>query len=377
MRAIIIGGGIGGVTTAIALRRAGIEARVYERAPEPREVGAGIALWGNAVRALRSINAAEPVERAGERCIIAEILTSQGRVLKRTPVEALDRIAGAPMLLVHRAELLAALLSSLPPDAVRFGAECVGVRQTPESVTARFRDDSTDTADLLVGADGINSVVRTGLFGPQRHRYSGYTCWRGIAEIPESLVPPGYVGEIWGLGARFGITRIGRGRVYWWATANTAEGGRDTDTHATLADRFHRWAPPVPAVIDATPRGHAIRNDIIDRAPSRPWGRGRLVLVGDAAHPTSPNLGQGGCMAIEDGVLLPRALTRTRGVPEALRAFEHERFARCAMITNRSWTFGRWGQTERSALAWMRNTTMAMIPESMTLRAAAAMLKFE
>ncbi len=366
MRAIIVGGGIGGLTAAIALRRAGIEPEVYERAPEPREVGAGISLWANALAALKSIDALGPVLARGEVMRVAQVRTRRGRVLQSSSADRLQTGQGVPaILMIHRAELLEALLGQLPSGTVRFGHECRCVGQELFGVRVLFRAGASDlhaSADLLIGADGIHSVVRSGLLGAQKPRYSGYTCWRGVAPVGDDLVPPGYVGEVWGRGRRFGITRIGGGRVYWWATANRPEGGRDADARAELAREYNGWTAPVPAIIDATPADAIIRNDIVDRPPSRTWGCGRITLLGDAAHPTTPNLGMGGCMAIEDGVCIARTLSGGGVVPAALRAYEQSRFARTARVTRLSARLGRSAQWSNPIACWARDTTTGLLP---------------
>jgi 2-polyprenyl-6-methoxyphenol hydroxylase-like FAD-dependent oxidoreductase len=381
MRAIIIGGGIGGLTAAIALRWAGIEAAVYERAPEPREVGAGISVWSNALAALRTIDALGPVLARGEVVRLAEVRSWRGRVLQSSSAAAMDPGQGVPVILmIHRAELLEALLEQLPAGVVRFGHECTGASEDGAGAHATFApgaETGRAEGDLLIGADGISSAVRRSLRGREPHRYSGYTCWRGVAVVPESLVAAGYVAECWGRGARFGITRIGQGRIYWWATRNTPEGGRDGDTHADLRRIFGAWAEPVPSIIGLTPAGAIIRNDIVDRPPIRGWGRGRVTLLGDAAHPTTPNLGQGGCMAIEDGVVLAHLLRGTADIPGTLREYERRRAPRTARITRDSWRFGRPGQWENTFLCWARDTTTSLLPERLVAGQQRALMRFE
>lgn len=405
MNAVIIGGGIGGLTAAIALRKAGIDARVYERAPEPREVGAGISLWANALLALRSIGAEEGVRRRGEAATYAAVRTWRGRMLMELDQTATE--FGVPRVtLIHRAELLEALLACLPDGVVDFGRACTGVEQDAGSATAQFAEGAPARGDVLIGADGINSVVRGTLLNDGPPRYSGYTCWRAVTVFPTDTFPAGHIYELWGRGARFGLTRIGSGRVYWWATHNCAPGGTDTDARAELLERFRGWATPVCEVIGATEDGAFIRGDIIDRPPSRRWGRGRITLLGDAAHPTTPNLGQGGCMAIEDGVVLARELGKVARLSEpcagtgrpvtespangadateashttveaALRAYESARYTRTARITVDSWRFGVMGQWENAALRGVRDLVLRLTPRRVLDRQARALLRFE
>lgn len=371
-KALVIGGGIGGAAAAIALVRVGIEVAVYERAPEPGEVGAGLGLGSNAMRALERIGADAPVRAVSEPAGRAELRTWRGRVLARTDLNELDRRAGTLSAVVHRAELLGALLSCLPEGVVRFGHRFIGLEQDGGGVTARLETQSgevRDRADVLIGADGINSAVREAIRGREPTRYSGYTCWRGVAEFPYERVPAGYVSESWGPGARFGITRIGRGRIYWWAAVNAPEGRSFPDAEGFLLDRFGGWHEPIADLIRATGAGAIIHNDIADRPPRRGWTKGRVALLGDAAHATTPNLGQGGCMAIEDGAVLARRLAGAGEVEGALREYERDRFARTASIVRASWGLGRWGQRENAAVRWARDLTIRAMPDWVMMRA--------
>lgn len=372
MRAIIVGGGIGGATTANALLQAGLDVALYEQACAPAEVGAGIGLWGNAVAALRRIGVAEAVLARGERLCIAEIRTARGRLLTRSTWSDYERYGSDIFALVHRAELLEELLRNLPPTVARFGHRCAGFQDDGSAVRVTFADGHTDSADLLIGADGLKSVVREQLLGPSAPRYSGYTCWRGVVDFPDhDRIPEGYVGEIWGRGARFGINRMGSNRIYWWATLNTpaspAEQGRLDGRAKQILSRSHgRFCDPVPALIESTPADRIIRNDIFDRRPSPIWTRGRVLLVGDAAHPTTPNLGQGGCMAIEDGVVLARYLKGAVADPATsavdaddlsrrLDSFVKARYAKTAAVVRQSRLFGVTGQWENALLRKARD----------------------
>jgi 2-polyprenyl-6-methoxyphenol hydroxylase-like FAD-dependent oxidoreductase len=348
MRAIIVGSGIAGLSAALALRRAGVGVTVYERAPELTEVGAGISLWANALRALDAIGAGQAV-----RAVSLPLERFEFRVREGHTVVASFRAAAyeekfgvAPFVaMVHRAELVAALAGCLPAGSARYGFECVGVEPHGERTGARFKNGHTDEADVVIGADGIRSAVRTAVLGPDEPRYAGYTCWRGVCLCPAFLAP-GYAAEWWGRGRRFGIATLTAGRAYWWATKNEPSGGRAGDERGYVGEAFRGWAEPVPELIAATPPGKVLRNDIVDPPPCSRWGSGRVVLIGDAAHATTPNLGQGGCMAIEDAVVLARRLQGDGDLEHNLASFVAERSPRTAAITRESWRFGRVGQWE-------------------------------
>ncbi|HEY1189118.1 MAG TPA: FAD-dependent monooxygenase, partial [Gemmata sp.] len=363
VRVIIIGSGIAGLAAAVALRKVGAEVVVYERTPELREVGAGISLWANALRALDHIGAGAAVRAVALKMTRSEVRGRNGRTVQialRAP--ELEARYALPELvrMVHRADLVTALASQLPPGTARYGFECAAVDVGGAGATARFANGHTDAGDVVIGADGIRSVVRTAVRGPEPLRYAGYTCWRGICPRP-ACVEPGYVGEWWGRGQRLGITTLPGDRVYWFATKNAPPGGHEPDERAFLIQAFAGWADPAPALFATTPADHVFRNDILDRPPVRVWSKGPIGVIGDAAHPTTPNLGQGGCQALEDAVVLARCLAIARDPARGLEAFTAARRSRTAAVTRESWRLGRLGQVEGRAACWLRDASLGLL----------------
>lgn len=373
----IAGGGIGGLTLAYALRRAGVRVTVFERAPELRPVGAGITVQPNAMLALRPLGLDEAVAAQGAIAGESLILDARGRTLQELPMDRLERELGAPMVCLHRARLQEVLLEAAGPDVVRTGCAVVGYQDRGERVSVKLSNGEQVEADLLVGADGLHSTVRTQLLGPQPLRYSGYTSWRGICRDP-ALTSIERTTESWGVGARFGIVTIGHGELYWFATANAPEGQDDPKgrVREKLLERFGDWHEPIPAIIEATAESEILRTDILDRRPVPRWSAGRVVLLGDAAHPMTPNLGQGGCQAIEDAVVLAHALTKNASVSAALQSYEEKRVARANAIVSRSFSLGRMAQLENRAGIFLRNALMRRIPRSATLRQVREAMRF-
>lgn len=373
-RALIIGGGIGGLTSAIALRQVGLDVSVFERSSELREVGAGLTLWTNAIKCLRTLGVGSAIETLGTAFTQSEVRSWRGKRIVDSDLSEISSRLGAPTIGIHRADLQKALAAALPAQCIHFDATCSGFSQDASGVTAQFANGRQERGDLLIGADGIHSHIRTQMHGEQQPRYAGYYAWRGVGAIDHPAVPNHLTLMAIGRGSQFGIVPISRGKTYWFATMNGPGGGIDQrgQTKAFLLQRYRDWYAPIPAVIEATDESAIIRNDIIDRKPFTRWGEGRVTLLGDAAHPTTPNLGQGACMAIEDAIVLARSLQNGDDVAVALRHYENKRYERTAMITNRSWKIGkvlawegRWSCTLRDWL--MRRMKRTMLKQTIQL----------
>lgn len=352
MRALIAGGGIGGLAAAVALRRAGIDVLVLERAPRIEEVGAGLSLWANAMLALRSLGVEQRVAEAGSILTRAVTVTCTGKTIQNIDLDAINQKAGANSVCAHRADLQRALAEALPSNTIRTGTACTGFTQESDGISVLLENGGTERGDLLIGADGIRSVVRRQLLGDAAPRYAGYVALRGIAHA-SGWLPPGEQLFVQGRGVQVGVLPCGRDRTYWFATRNAAAGTRWTKQQ--MLDLFRGWPEVVKAVAAATDEGAIVQSDVIDRPPSPRWGQGRVTLLGDAIHPTTPNLGQGACQALEDAVALGDCLAKQSSVEESLRAYESRRKRRTAMVTERSWRLGRMLQWENPAAAWVRD----------------------
>lgn len=358
--ALIIGGGIGGLAAAVALRKVGIDATVFERAPEIREVGAGLSLWSNAVKALRRLGLEERVVALGSVIERVRTVTANGEMLSETDIGALSRCCGAPSICAHRADLQRTLADAIEPAQLRTGRTCVGVEQDGTSVSVRFDGSPAERGAFLIGADGIHSVVRDQLFGKSAPRYAGYTAWRGIAHFQHADLPDGLSFFALGRGTQIGLFHCGPGRVYWFVTKNAPAGSLvPAGQHKKeLLNTFKDWLPLVPAVIEATEEAAIFQNDIIDRPPTWPWGNGRVTLLGDAIHATTPNLGQGACQALEDAVVLADSMRHASTIEAGLRAYEQRRRERTAMVTKQSWSLGKVFQFQNPIAVWLRNWSM-------------------
>lgn len=361
---IIAGAGPGGLTAALALQRVGLPVLLLERAPSVRAVGAGLTLQVNAMRMLGAIGLREEVAAVGEPIRSGSVDTADGVQLSSLPMDELVDRYGTPGVSIHRGALSRVLADALPPGVLRCASHVAGFEADADGVTVRLQDGTELRGRALVGADGIHSQVRATLLGEVPLRYAGYTCWRGIAPVPRPL-GAGVMSERWGRGRRFGIVPIDEHQTYWFSTANAPADGRDgPDVRAELLERFADFAAPVAALIEATPPEAILRNDIIDIEPLRRWSKGRVTLLGDAAHAMTPNMGQGACQAIEDAVVLAHRLAEQPDVEAALADYEARRKDRARSFVTRSWTFGRAGQWENVLARALRNTLTRLTPRS-------------
>lgn len=373
MKAIIVGGGIGGLSAAIALRSAGVEAVVFERAQGPPEVGAGVGLWSNALRVLEGLGLYEAVRGIGAE-IGGEVRSWRGRRLFGYSAGEMRRRYGEADVVVHRADLQEVLLAVLPEGTVRFGARLVGYSDEADGVTARFADGREERGDLLVGADGLRSQAREVLVGDGPPRYAGLTAWRGIAEPADGFAPDGKGLNLWGRGSEFGLMSIGGGRAYWFLSRNAPEGAAESPAgrKSEVLENLRGWYSPAKAAVEATGEAKILRTGIYDREPVDRWGTGRATLLGDAAHPMTPHLGQGACQAIEDAAVLADSLGGTKSgtgsIAVALRHYENRRISRTAMIVRRSRRIGRVLQLENPLLCGLRDALTRALPSGVMLR---------
>lgn len=366
IRIAIVGGGIGGLTAALALRQSGFEPEVFEQAPALLDVGAAIAIWPNAMRVLDRLGLTDQIlEQAG---VMDEIrwLDQHGRLINRVSIK--DQ--RYPAVALHRADLQHTLLTALPQLSIHLDSELIEHEQRGEKIIVKFANGGSIESDFLIGADGIHSCIRSQFLNDNDPIYRGYTVWRGISPTIPSAIPSAAAVELHGRGQRFGLGPVGKGRLGWWATANVA----NTDNLLRL---FDGWYRPVLQLIEATPTSSILKTGAFDRPATRTWGRGRMTLLGDAIHPTTPNLGQGGCLAMEDAMLLARCFERYGANEDALRRYERARHKRTTAVSIYSRYYGNIGQWENVWARGLRRTALALVPESLAQRLMQIVFKYD
>jgi 2-polyprenyl-6-methoxyphenol hydroxylase-like FAD-dependent oxidoreductase len=326
----VVGAGVAGIATALALRTLEVDVTVFERSPDVRRTGGALLLWTNALRVLRALGLAEAVLDRGTVLDVTEFRSWGGDTLWSLPVRALGNRHGAPSVVITRVELLEILLGALGPDALRLDAELTDFADLGDAVAARFRGGGEAHADALVGADGIRSRVREALIGPEDPAPTGQVAWVGIAAFEDLLVPAGVALATAGDGLRFWCAGMKRGLAYWYATVRESDGVRSL---VDLERLFCSAHVPIRDLIAATHPRHVVVTAIQDRPPRRGWSRGRVLITGDAAHASTPDLGQGACQGLESAIVLAAHWEAAATIEEAFDGFEYQRFPRCSRIT--------------------------------------------
>jgi 2-polyprenyl-6-methoxyphenol hydroxylase-like FAD-dependent oxidoreductase len=374
-RVLIVGGGIAGLALARGLSRADVAWDLVERAPAWAPLGAGIVLGTNAMAVMRGLGLDGEIRARGHELGEMAITDARDRVLGRTNLARIAERFG-PSVALHRATLHE-VLAKAAGDRVRLGTSVASLERGDRGVRVRSDDGAEVGYDLVVGADGLRSRTREQVFGEVEPVYAGYTCWRLVVERPPGV---SRAQEMWGRGLRFGVVPIDDGsRVYCFAVANAPGGAADPEEGRVerFRARFAGFGGPVPAVLEQVERPEQLLHHDLEEVVHRPWHRGRVVLVGDAAHGMTPNMGQGAAMALEDVAVLAEQLAAPGalgdGLDAALAAWAARREPRVRWVQDQSRRVGRVAQWQGRLACTLRDGLVRLLPDAANERALVKM----
>jgi len=369
-KTIIIGAGIGGLMTAIAFNKKGIECSIYEKTSSIENVGAGLGLWPNATSILDKFGLLKNLLAKGNVLHEIQTSTSSGKKLNTVRLKKLEDKFHFPSLVISRSYLQNELLNAVPPSQIHFNKKFVRCENKNNFTEVVFQDGTSETCDVLIFADGIHSHARKDIFNFPDLNYAGRTSWRGIAHFDKPVFENKTNYEIYGKGKRVGIFPLPNNSAYWFAAVNMSEeiASQQKRTHESLLSHFANWAEPVHALIKNTPEEKLVLTKIFHDNNIHQLVKGNFVLLGDAAHPITPDLGQGACQAIEDAFVLTECFSKNNSIAENLAAYETKRLPRVKMIARNSFRLGNVRQWENPIAIAGRNLAMKMMPEKFALK---------
>ncbi|NEP75281.1 MAG: NAD(P)-binding protein [Okeania sp. SIO2G4] len=336
----IIGAGPGGLATAIALRKKGIDAHVYERAKELRPVGAGLGLQANGLRCLDVIQPGivDILKRSGCQVKRVTVKTSTGETIRTSESTMMEKY-GQPLLIIWWWRLQQILASYLPPEVIHLNHRCISFEQNENTVITHFDNGKTAQADLLIGADGVNSRVRQTLIGDGQPRYVGSMSWRAVLNYQDELLPLNEVILMKGEQSIVYLLNVGEGNMSWLARKllpDSTLSSTFAEVKSRVLREFANWMEPVRELIAQTDPERILEGPICDRPPLKQWSHGRVTLLGDAAHPMTPAAGQGANTTFEDAYELAECLYNFPDLQTALNNYDNRRIQRTAIIQTRS-----------------------------------------
>lgn len=375
-RVVVVGGGVGGLSVALGLTRAGVEVEVHEKYDHLARRASALTLWSFAISRLRELGIEDPGE-FGTPIEITEIRERDGTLIEEVPVGEVCRRIGAPSYEVDRRRFRAACLALLGDGIVRTGSECVGIEQSGEGATVLLAGGERARGNLVVGADGAHSVTRGAVATNPQLDYAGYSAWAGVIEgFDHPALEPNRHVEVWAGGSIGGVADLGRGRARWYVTHASPPGVKWGDVDkGRILDHVAGWYGLVGDAVEAADPASVVTMEAWELEPLETWIDRRMVLLGDAAHLTTPSVSGGACTTIEDAAALVEHLTDGESLPDSLRAFEHERKRHDERMVRESRWIGKLQHMHSPVGRWVRDHALEHLPRSQAERIAERMAR--
>lgn len=366
MKVSIIGAGIGGLTLALALEQRGIVAEIFEATPSFRPVGAGLILAINAMQVYERLKIVSQLQARGRALEALHVTSPQLKPYSSSSFLPFEEQYGLSALTIHRAELHEALRNELKQTPIHLGKRLARCTPQPTGTLLEWEDGSTHHAEILIGADGIHSAVRAAIFPAVKERFAKQWCWRGLTFLDLADLPPTAIYEAWGKGCRFGIVPLQGQQVYWFACANVTAAVAKSLDQKGLEAIFESFHPIIGQLINKTTTDNLLLNPLSDLPNNPIWHQGDCCLLGDAAHATTPNMGQGANQAIESAWVLAEQLATQDNAPQAFATYQKIRQAKAQKVIQTSWQIGQLAQVEHPLLLGLRRALLALTPTSVS-----------
>lgn len=364
----IIGAGIGGLTTAIALKQKGFEIEIFEATAGFKKAGSGINLALNAMQVYKRLGLYDTIFEAGSHTTTMTITDEKLNPLSIINLKPFEQKHHVKSVAIHRGTLHQILLNQLSDVQIHLNKKVKTLRQSTNGIEIDFEDGTSHQASVLIGADGIHSVIRKSIFDNTELRIAKQVCWRGITKINLPNQYQTALNESWGKGKRFGFVAITKNEYYWYALANYKKNYKEEFKDIDLGEFYSNFHPLVGEIIKSTPKENILTNEMLDLKPISFWYKKNICLLGDSAHATTPNLGQGACQAIESAFVLANCLTKHKSIENAFKEFQRIRIKKAVDVINTSWRIGKVAHLENSFSIKLRNFILKLTPKKIATK---------
>ena len=356
----IIGAGIGGLTTAIALEQKGIKTRIFEQAETIKIVGAGIILASNAMQVYEKLGLRKTIEENGNPVSSLNITNANLKPISEIDLTYFEQKHKVKNIAIHKGTLQKILIDKLKTTEIHLGHKLTKIDPCKAGYSLHFENGKSIQSSTVIGADGLNSIVRKNLFSKTTIRNAKQICWRGVTTFNLPMNYRNELNEAWGKAERFGFVRIAKNKVYWYALKSFEE-KQEKLSIDDIGLFFKNYNSLVKELIASTKKEHIHTAPISDLKPTRVWYKENVCLIGDAAHATTPNMGQGACQAIEDAFVLSECLNKYN-IITAFEEYQKLRIQKAHLIVKKSWYIGKIAHIKSPFLVALRNLILRLTP---------------
>lgn len=359
----IIGAGIGGLTLAIALDQKGYKVRIFEQAEKIKPVGAGIILANNAMQVYDKLGLRKAIEEKGNPISSLNITTANLKPLSKVDLTYFENKFKVKNIAIHRGVLQEILINKLSSGTLNLNHKLNKVLKNSKGHLLEFKNRVKIESTTLIGADGINSIVRQNLFLNNTIRNANQICWRGVTEFNLPQEYRNELNEAWGKSERFGFVQIAKNKVYWYALKSFKNNKEEFNINE-IENYFCKYDSVIKDIISSTKKEQINIAEISDLKSTNNWFKENVCLIGDAAHAMTPNMGQGACQAIEDGYILSECLNKKETTSKAFKEFQKLRLPKAHQVVKASWMIGKIAHLSNPILIGIRNQMIQVIPSS-------------